>query len=135
MSFWLKFLFWPNNTKTIRDTFVPSGTENDVHSPSNPPKIIVFTQVSTDTVDKIIRNSSPKSCLLYPWPTFLIKECSEKLLPSITKLVNCSLMEGYVPDGFNTAAVTTLIKKATHPVDDLKKISFFICPQFYIKIG
>ena len=30
-------------------------------------------------------------------------------------------MEGYVPDGFNTSVVTTLIKNATLPVDDLKK--------------
>ena len=61
-----------------------------------------------------------KSCLLDPWPTFLIKECSDILLPSITKLVNCSLMEGCVPDGFKTAVVTPLIKKAILPSDDFK---------------
>ena len=57
-----------------------------------------------------------------PWPTFFIKECSDilPLLPSITKLVNCSLMESYVPDGFKTAVVTPLIKEATLPADDLK---------------
>ena len=51
-------------------------------------------------------------------PTFLIKECSDILLPSITKLVNCSLMEGYIPDGFKTAVVSPIIKKATLSVDD-----------------
>ena len=61
-----------------------------------------------------------KSCLLDPWPTFLIKECSDILLPSITKLVSCSLMEGCVPDGFKTAVVSPLIKKATLPADDFK---------------
>ena len=55
---------------------------------------------------------------LDPLPTFLIKECSDILLPSITKLVNCSLMEGYVPDGFKTAVVSPIIKKATLSVDD-----------------
>ena len=54
------------------------------------------------------------------WPTFLIKECSDTLLPSFTKLVNCSLMEGYVPDGLKLTVFTPLIKKATLPVDDLK---------------
>ena len=42
------------------------------------------------------------------------------LLPSITKLVNCSLSEGLVPDGFKKAVVTPLIKKASLPVEDLK---------------
>ena len=59
--------------------FVPSGTENDVHPPFDPPKITVFTQVPED-VDKIIRNSSTKFCLLNPWPTFLIEGCSVTLL-------------------------------------------------------
>ena len=51
--------------------------------------------------------------MLDPWPTLLIKECSDILLPSITKLVNCSLMEGCVPDGFKIAVVSPLLKKAT----------------------
>ena len=107
-----------NKIKTIRETFIPSGTEYDADPPDDPPKITTFTQDSEDTVDKIINNSPRKSCLLDPWPTFFIKECSDILLPSITQLVNCSLMEGYDPDGFKTAVVTLLIKKATLPVDD-----------------
>ena len=112
--------FFLNKIKRIRDTFAPAGTENDVHPPSDPPKNIAFTQVSKDTVDKIIRNSPTKPCLLDPWPTFLIKECSDILLPSITKLVSCSLVEGYVPDGFKIAVVTPFIKETTLLVDDLK---------------
>ena len=112
--------FFLNKIKTIRDTFVPPGTENDVHPPSDSLKITAFTQVSEDTVDKITRNSPKKSCLLDLWPRFLIKEFSDILLPSITKLVNCSPMEGYVPDGFKTAVVIPLVKKATLPADDLK---------------
>ena len=42
------------------------------------------------------------------------------LLSSITKLVNCSLSEGLVPDGFKKAVVTPLIKKESLPVEDLK---------------
>ena len=76
----------------IINNFVPSGTENDVHPPSDPPKITAFTQVSEETVDKIINKSPSESCLLDPRPTFFIKEYSDTLLPSITKLVNCSLM-------------------------------------------
>ena len=112
--------YFHNKIKKIRDTFIPSGIEMDVHPSSDPPKITTFTEVSQDIVDKIIRNSPKKSCLLDSLLTFLIKECSDILLPSITKLVNCSFMEGCVPDGFKTAVVSQLIKKATLPADDFK---------------
>ena len=58
--------------------------------------------------------------MLDPWLTFLIKEGSYILLPSITKLVNCSLMEGCVPDGFKITVVSPLLKKAILPADDFK---------------
>ena len=112
--------FFHNKIKTIRDTFIPSGDEKDVCPSSDPPKIIAFTEVPQDAVNKIIRNSPMKSCMLDPWPTFLIKECSDILLPSITKLVNCSLMEGCVPDGFKIAVVSPLLKKVTLSADDFK---------------
>ena len=63
----------------------------------------ILIQVSEDAVDNLIRNSPIKSLLFDPWPTFLIKECSDIPLLSITKLVNCSLMEGCIPDGFKTS--------------------------------
>ena len=88
--------FFPNKIKKIRDTFTPSGTENDVNPPSDPPKITVFRQVSEEAVDKIIKTSPTKSCLLDPWLTFLIKECIDILLPLLTKLINCSLRAGCV---------------------------------------
>ena len=127
--------FFHNKIKTMRDTFIPSGTEKDVLPSSDPPKITAFTKVPQDTVDKIIKNSPTKSCMLYPWPTFLIKECSDILLPSIKKLVNRSLMEGCVPDGFTTAVVSLLLKQATllahdfknyHPVSGLSFISQYV---------
>ena len=64
--------------------------------------------------------SPTKSCFLAPWPTFLVKECIYILLPSITRLVNCSLSEGVVPDEFKKAIVTPLIKKSSLPPNDLK---------------
>ena len=113
--------FFHYKIKTIRDnnTFIRSGTEKDVRPSSDPPKITAFIEVPQDTVDKII--SPTKSCMLDPWPTFLIKECSDILLPSITKLVTYSLMEGCVPEGFKTAVVSPILKKATLPPDDFKK--------------
>ena len=53
-------------------------------------------------------------------PTFLPKECLDIFIPSITKLVNCSLAEGVVPKGFKNPIVTPLLIKATLPQDDMK---------------
>ena len=47
--------FFSNKINKIRDTFAPSGTENEVHPPSDPPKITIFRQVSEDAVDKMIK--------------------------------------------------------------------------------
>ena len=82
--------------------------------------IVKFDDVSPDDIAKVIKNSPTKSCLLDPWPTFLVKDYLDILLPSITKLVNCSLSEGAVPDGFKSAVVTPLIKKSSLSKDDLK---------------
>ena len=115
-SHWLTSLppFW-NKIKKIRDTFAPSGTENGLHPSTDPPKITLFRQVSEDAVGKIIKTSPTKSCILDPSLTFLFKECIDILLPSLTKLINCLLMEGCIPDAIITAVVTPLIKKANFP--------------------
>ena len=52
--------FFLNKIKIIKDSFVPTDTENDAHPLSYPPKITTFTGVSEDDVDKIIRNSPTK---------------------------------------------------------------------------
>ena len=88
--------FFSDKIAKIRDCF--SSTDQFDLSPVTPPTAIAdFKQVSETEVHKIIMNSPTKSCLLDPWPTFLLKECLNILLPSITKLVNCSLAEGVVP--------------------------------------
>ena len=112
--------FCSDKIMKIRESFSSSDSCNMVHPPFDPPTLTVFTQVTQDEIGKIISKSPTKSCLLDSLSTFLIKECIDILLPSITKLVNCSLREGLVPDGFKKAVVPPLIKKASLPVDDLK---------------
>ena len=112
--------FFSNKIMKICESFSSSDSCNTVHPPSDPPKLTVFTQVTQDEIGKIISKSPTKSYLLDPLPTFLIKECIDILLPSITKLVKFSLSERLVPDGFKKAVVTPLIKKAPLPVEDLK---------------
>ena len=134
-SHWLTSLPpFSNKIKKITDTFTPSGTEYEVPPPSDPPKITVFRQVTKDDVGKIIKISPTISCLLDPWPAFLIKGCIDILLPSLTKLVNCSLMEGCVPDAFKTAVVTPLIKKANLPSGNLKNYRHVSVLSFISKL-
>ena len=54
--------FFSNKIKKIRDNFGSIGTENDIHPPSDPPKINVFRQVSEEAVDKIIHHQQNHAC-------------------------------------------------------------------------
>ena len=69
------------------------------------PNFSCFKQVSQEEIKKVLMKSPSKSCLLDLWPTFLVKECIDILLPSITRLVNCSLSEVVVSDEFKKAIV------------------------------
>ena len=111
--------FFTNKIAKIRESF-SSSSSFSLPSPVNPPGLVKFDIASPDDIAKVIKNSPTKSCLLDPWPTFLVKDCLDILFPSITKLVNCSLSEGAVPDGFKSAVVTPLIKKSSLSKNDLK---------------
>ena len=111
--------FFSNKISKIRDTFSTSGSFNDAPD-SVPPAFNTFMPVTEDEVHKCISESPTKSCSLDPIPTFLLKDCLDILLPSITKLVNYSLIEGSFPNSFKKVVVTPLIKKASLPRNDLK---------------
>ena len=66
-----------------------------------------------------ITKSPNKSCSLDPFPTFLLKDCLDELLPAITTIVNASLSSALVPTSFKKAVVTPLIKKPTLDPDTL----------------
>ena len=111
--------FFSNKISKIRDTFSTTGSFNDAPD-SLPPAFNAFMPVTEDEVYKCISESLTKSCSLDPIPTFLLKDCLDILLSSITKLVNHSLIEGSFPNSFKKAVVTPLIKKASLPREDLK---------------
>ena len=87
----------------MRDMFSTSGSFNDAPD-SVPPAFNIFMPFTED-VSKCVSESPTKSCLLDPIPTFL-RNCFDILLPSITKLVNYSLIEGSFPDAIKKAVVT-----------------------------
>ena len=69
-----------------------------------------FSSLSIE-VCKIVRESSNASCRLDPVPTWLVKSCLDLLVPSITEMVNLSLLSGCVPENWRTAIVIPLLKK------------------------
>ena len=94
-------------------------------------KLHHFSTVSDEDVSKIIWESSNASCKLDPVPTWLLKSCLDVLAPSITEMVNMSLLTGLVPNNWKTALVFPLLKKPSfdlvlknfHPVNNLLFIS------------
>ena len=70
-----------------------------------------FEPLSNEDIRKLILSAAPKSCSLDPIPTSLLKDCIEILLPSIGKVINMSLIQGEMPEGFKHAVVTPMPKK------------------------
>ena len=70
-----------------------------------------FSSLSIGEVCNIVRESSNASYRLDPVPTWLVKSCLDVLAPSITELVNLSLLSGCVPENWRTAVVIPLLKE------------------------
>ena len=112
--------FFPNKIKTIRDISSPLALKRMF--------ILLLILRKLLPLLKFVKILSIKSSVTrlrnsVCWILglhFSSQECSDILLPSITKLVNCSLMEGCAPDGFKTAVVSPLVKQATLPAYDFK---------------
>ena len=60
---------------------------------------------------ELLNNSSNKSSLLDPLPTFLLKSPKGQLVPVITKIVKFSLLSGTVPYQLRQAPITSLLTK------------------------
>ncbi|XP_072018475.1 uncharacterized protein [Amphiura filiformis] len=71
-----------------------------------------FRAVTKEDVGSIISSSVIKSCPLDPIPSSLLKDCLESLLPSITRVVNMSLISGEMPQELKVARVVPLLKKS-----------------------
>ena len=111
--------FFSDKTAKIRNSFSSSDSFT-LPPPPDMPNFSCFKQVSQEEIRKMIMKSPSKSCSSDPWPTFLVKECIDILLPSNTRLVNCSLSECVVPGQFKKDIVTPLIKKSSLPPNELK---------------
>ena len=68
--------------------------------------------LSERNVCELIRASAKKSCLLDPFPTNVVCDSLNVLLPVITNMVNASLSTGHFPDNWKEAIINPLFKRA-----------------------
>jgi hypothetical protein len=83
-------------------------------------ELVEFTPVTENELRKVISKSQSKSCELDVLPTWLLKECLDELVPSLTKLINYSLDRSYVPKSFKSSLIRPLIKKPDLDTNILK---------------
>jgi hypothetical protein len=67
--------------------------------------------VTEQEVIDIIAHSTPKSAVLDPAPTWLIKKCTSATAPLITEIINCSFASCVVPPALKHAIITPALKK------------------------
>ena len=106
--------FFSKKISQIGDAFSNSGSFND---PLNmtPPAFNVFVPVTEDEACNIINEFPTKLCLLDCLSTFILKDCLDIPLPSITKLIIYSLIEGSFPYAFKKVVVTLSYKRLPYP--------------------
>ena len=105
--------FVHDNIEAIRTSLNARTGYTPVKPPYEAPAFSSFAPVNAQNIEKLIRASKNKTCDLDPLPTHILKDCLDVLITTITCLVNYSLHEGSVPDGFKLAHVIPLLKKPT----------------------
>jgi len=93
-------------------------------SPHFPPPFTLstfssFICATTDEVPKLLSQSPDTNCDLDPILTFLLKQCSHILLPTITNIINLFLSTGIFPHQFKNSSVHPHLKKSNLDKDDL----------------
>ena len=103
--------FFQDKIKRISDLFNPIEYSIAEQAPDNFQPFSKFEPISEDDLRKMILSCNNKYCNLDPVPTKVIKDILDLLLPTLVRIVNCSLTSGVFPSALKTAHVTPLIKK------------------------
>ena len=115
--------YFSDKIKTIRTNLENLPTQQDPidsYPEFSGIPLLQFEPVSTDFVKDIIKKSPTKSCTLDPVPTWLLKQCTDELVPVLTTITNLSLACADFSDTLKVAFVTPLIKKITLDCEILK---------------
>lgn len=70
-----------------------------------------FQPLTENDVRKLINEMASKSCELDPVPTTILKQCLDKCICIITKIINVSLKKGVFVRSWKTAIVRPILKK------------------------
>ena len=75
------------------------------------PTLSSFHGIDEDTVKKLIMKAPPKTCILDPIPTAVLRSCIDELLPITHKEEKLSLTTGVMSDLYKHAIVIPLLKQ------------------------
>jgi hypothetical protein len=95
------------NSSTVLTSVLSADTTASAYSFAS------FEKLGCEDEKQIVMASPTKSCALDPIPTWLLKDILDFLTPTITNIVNSSLLDGYFPLSMKKALVLPLLKKAT----------------------
>ena len=82
-------------------------------------KLQQFYSVSESDVKKVIMKYPAKSCKLDPMPAWLVRDCLNVLIGPITRIINSSFTNGFVPLDLKRAIVIPSLKKPSMDKENL----------------
>ena len=124
--------YFKNKIDIIRQDF-SGNTTPDEHIPLNI-TLDHFRPASQQEIHTILMTFNNKSCELDPLPTWLLKQCTEELLPLISAIINNSLESGVFLSQCKNAIIRPLLKKQGLDADDLKNYRPVFNLQFISKV-
>jgi len=87
--------------------------------PPTPPDFSTFRPATESEISKILSNCPNKQSNSDPMPTWLLKECSSVLIPTVTNIVNLCLISGQFHPPLKQSTISPLLKKPTLDKDQL----------------
>ncbi len=105
--------FFTDKIDNIRNTITnvdSTASSNSASFIAPKEKLLCFTTIGQEELNKLITTSKPTTCLLDPVPTKLLKELPVAEEP-LLNIINSSLSLGHVPKPFKLAVIKPLIKK------------------------
>ncbi len=105
--------FFTDKIDNIRNTITNvdyTASSNSASFIAPKEKLLCFTTIGQEELNKRITASKPTACLLDPVPTKLLKELPVAEVP-LLNIINSSLSLGHVPKPFKLAVIKPLIKK------------------------
>ncbi len=102
----------------IRKQFISHPTsEQIIHNFTG---LNMLRPTTSEEITQMISSSASKHCQLDPIPTWLLKLCTDELMPILLAMFNTSLASGEFPHQFKVGLVKPLLKQGKLDTDELK---------------